>query len=327
MTIARRRFLRLAASGAVLSANVGIARAQAFPTRSITIVNPFAAGGPTDIVARVLAEKMREPLGQSVVVENVAGAGGSIGVGRVARAAPDGYTLCVGNNGSNVLTGALYDLRFDLLTDFEPIAKLTTNSQIIIGKNAIPARNLKELIAWIRENQGHVSIGSAGPLATVNEVVFQHMTETQFQIVPYRGAAPAIQDLISGQIELMIDQVSNAAPQIKAGTVRGYAVAASTRSPAVPDIPTVDEAGLPGFYGSFWNGMWAPKGTPPDVIAKLNAAVKHALADPALRQRLALVDQEIVPVEQQSPAALAADQKAEIEKLWPIAKAANLKGD
>jgi len=291
------------------------------------MIVPYAAGGPTDVVARVIAEKMREPLGQAVVVENVSGAGGSIGVGRVARAAPDGYTLNIGNNGSNVLNGALYPLPFDLIKDFEPIARLTTNPQIIISKKTVPAGNLMELITWLKENQRKVSVGIAGPLAAVSVINFEKLTATQFQLVPYRGAAPAIQDLMAGQIDLMIDQLSNAVPQIKAGMVKAYAVAANSRSSAAPEIPTVDEAGLPGLYGSLWHGLWAPKGTPHDVISKINSAVMQALADPTVKQRLADVGQDVVPVEQQSPEALAAYQKAEIEKWWPIAKAANLKGE
>ena len=221
----------------------------------------------------------------------------------------------------------MYPLPFDLVKDFEPIAKLTTNPQIIISKKTVPAANLMELITWLKENQRKVSVGIAGPLAAVSVINFENVTSTQFQLVPYRGAAPAIQDLMAGQIDLMIDQLSNAVPQIKAGTVKAYAVAAKSRSPAAPQIPTVDEVGLPGLYGSLWNGLWAPKGTPHDVISKINTAVMQALADPTVKQRLADVGQDVVPVEQQSPEALAAYQKAEIEKWWPIAKAANLKGE
>jgi len=327
MKFCRRQFLHLAGALAALPAGPRMAWPQTYPTRPITMIVPYAAGGPTDVVARVIAEKMREPLGQAVVVENVSGAGGSIGVGRVARAAPDGYTLNIGNNGSNVLNGALYPLPFDLIKDFEPIARLTTNPQIIISKKTVPAGNLMELITWLKENQRKVSVGIAGPLAAVSVINFEKLTATQFQLVPYRGAAPAIQDLMAGQIDLMIDQLSNAVPQIKAGMVKAYAVAANSRSSAAPEIPTVDEAGLPGLYGSLWHGLWAPKGTPHDVISKINSAVMQALADPTVKQRLADVGQDVVPVEQQSPEALAAYQKAEIEKWWPIAKAANLKGE
>ena len=327
MKRSRRQILLSAAALAALAASLCVASAQTYPARPVTIIVPYAAGGPTDLIARAIAEKMRGPLGQAVVVENVAGGGGAIGVGRVAHAVPDGYTLNLGNNGSNVLTGAMYPLAFDLIGDFEPIAGLTTNPQIIISKKAIPAKDLAELVTWLKENQKNVSVGIAGPVAAVSVINFEIMTLTKFQLVPYRGAAPAMQDLIGGQIDLMIDQVSNSVPQIKAGTIKAYAVAADRRSLAAPEIPTVDEAGLPGLYGSLWHGLWAPKGTPHEVITKINAAVKQALADAPLRQRFADVGQEIVPIEQQNPEALAAHQKAEIEKWWPIAKAASLKGE
>ena len=327
MKRSRRQILLSAAALAALAASLCVASAQTYPARPVTIIVPYAAGGPTDLIARAIAEKMREPLGQAVVVENVAGGGGAIGVGRVAHAVPDGYTLNLGNNGSNVLTGAMYPLAFDLIGDFEPIAGLTTNPQIIISKKAIPAKDLAELVTWLKENQKNVSVGIAGPVAAVSVINFEIMTLTKFQLVPYRGAAPAMQDLIGGQIDLMIDQVSNSVPQIKAGTIKAYAVAADRRSLAAPEIPTVDEAGLPGLYGSLWHGLWAPKGTPHEVITKINVAVKQALADATLRQRFADVGQEIVPVEQQNPEALATHQKAEIEKWWPIAKAASVKGE
>jgi tripartite-type tricarboxylate transporter receptor subunit TctC len=245
--------------------------------------------------------------------------------GRVARAAADGYTLILGNNGSNVLNGALYSLPFDLIEDFEPIARLTTNPQVIVTTKTIPAKNLSDLLVWLKANQAKVSVGIAGAVAAVSAVDFQNMTATKFVLVPYRGAAPAIQDLMGGQIELMFDQLSNALPHIKSGAIKAYALAASSRSPSAPEIPTTDEAGLTGFYGSLWQGLWAPKGTPQIVIVKLSNAVMQALADPTIKQRLADVGQIVVPVDQQSPAALAAYQKAEAEKWWPIIKATNLK--
>jgi tripartite-type tricarboxylate transporter receptor subunit TctC len=327
MKFCRRELLHFVGAVAALTAGLVAVWAQTYPTRAVTMIVPYAAGGPTDLIARVIAERMREPLGQAIIVENVSGAGGSIGVSRVARAAPDGYTLSIGNNGSNVLNGALDPPPFDLIKDFEPIAKLASNPQVIISRKTVPANNLMELITWLKENQKTVSVGIAGPVATVSAVNFENITSTQFQLVPYRGAAPAIQDLMAGHIDLMIDQLSNAVPQIKAGTVKAYAVAANSRSPAAPEIPTVDEAGLPGFYASLWSGLWAPKGTPHDVISKIDTAVMQALADPTVQKRLADVGQDIVPVEEQSPQALAAYQKAEVEKWWPIAKAANLKGE
>ncbi len=288
---------------------------------------PFAAGGPTDMVARVIADKMQAPLGQSLVIENVAGAGGSIAATRVARAAADGYTLELGNNGSNLLSGALYALPVDIVKDFAPVAELTVNPQIIISRTTVPAANLKEFLAWLKDNQKSVSVGIAGPVAEVSVVNFENMTGMKFQHVPYRGAAPAIQDLVAGHIDLMVDQLSNSVPQIKAGTVRAYALAATARSPAVPDIPTTDEAGLTGFYGALWHGLWVPKGTPADVIAKINFAVKQSLADPSVQQKLAAVGQDIVPPGAQTPQGLAAFQQAEMEKWFPVVKAAGMRGE
>jgi tripartite-type tricarboxylate transporter receptor subunit TctC len=321
------RHIMAAAFLAALTAAISPASADSYPSHPVTVIVPFAAGGPTDVLTRIITDKMQAPLGQPIVVEDMSGAGGGIAAARVARSAPDGYTLEIGNNGSNLLVGALYSLPVDIIKDFAPIAKLTVNPQIIISKKDIPAQNLKELLAWLKDNQKNVSIGIAGPVAQVSVVNFETMTGMQFQLVPYRGAAPAIQDLIGGHIDFMVDQLSNSVPQIRAGAVRAYAVAANVRSPAVPDVPTVDEAGLPGFYGSLWHGLWAPKGTPPEVIAKIEAAVKQALADPAVKQRLADLGQEIVPVVQQTPAALAAYQQAEMDKWYPIVKAANMKGE
>ena len=321
------RHIMAAAFLAALTAAISPARADSYPSRPVAVIVPFAAGGPTDVLTRIITDKMQAPLGQPIVVEDVSGAGGGIGVGRVAHASPDGYTLSIGNNGSNLLTGALYSLNFDVIKDFAPVALLTTNPQIVVSRKTIPAANLKELLAWLKDNQKTVSVGLGGPVAQVNVISFETMTSMQFQLVPYRGAAPAMQDLIAGHIDFMVDQLSNSVPQIKADTIRAYAVAASTRSPAVPDIPTTDEAGLPGFYGALWHGLWAPKGTPPEVIAKLDAAVKQALADPTVKARLADLGQEIVPVEQQNPAALAAYQQAEMDKWYPIVKAANMKGE
>jgi tripartite-type tricarboxylate transporter receptor subunit TctC len=321
------RHIMAAAFLAALTAAISPARADSYPSRPVTVIVPFAAGGPTDVLTRIITDKMQGPLGQPIVVEDMGGAGGGIAAARVARSAPDGYTLEIGNNGSNLLVDALYSLPVDIIKDFAPVAELTINPQIIISKKDVPATNLKELLAWLKDNQKTVSVGIAGPVAQVSVINFENMTSMQVQLVPYRGAAPAIQDLIAGHIDFMVDQLSNSVPQIKADTIRAYAVAARKRSPAVPQIPTTDEAGLPGFYGALWHGLWAPKGTPPDVIAKINAAVKQALADPAVIKRLADLGQEIVPVEQQNPAALAAFQQAEMDKWYPIVKAANMKGE
>ncbi len=306
---------------------VAPAQAQSYPSRPVTLIVPFSAGGPTDTIGRIFAERLGAALGQTVIVENVTGAAGSIGVGRVARAAPDGYTLSIGHWSTHVVNGAVYSLPYHVLNDFEPISLIADNPQLIVAKNAVPAKNLQELIAWLKANPDKASQGTAGPgsASHVAGAYFQSNTGTRFQFIPYRGAAPAMQDLLAGQIDLMFDQAANALPQVKAGQIRAHAVTAKTRLAAAPDIPSVDEAGLPGFYVSVWHALWAPKGTPKDVIAKLNAAVIEALANPAVRQRLVDLGQELPAREQQTPAALVAHHKAEIDKWWPIIKAANIK--
>lgn len=248
-------------------------------------------------------------------------------VGRVARAAPDGYTICIGQYGNFVLNGAIYALSYDLLNDFEPVAVLAGNPQVIVSKDAVPARDLKELIAWLENNPDKASQGTAGAgsPAHISGVYFQNVTGTRFQFVPYRGAAPAMKDLLAGQIDLLFDQASNALPHVKAGRIRAYAVTAKNRLTGAPDIPTVDEAGLPGFHVSVWHGLWAPKATPKDIVAKLEASVTRALADPTVRQRLADIGQDIPPREQQTPEGLRAYQKAEADRWWPIIKAAGIR--
>jgi tripartite-type tricarboxylate transporter receptor subunit TctC len=303
------------------------AGAQDYPTRPITMIVPFAAGGPTDVLARIMAEGMRPSLGQNVLIENATGAAGSIGVGKAVRAAPDGYTLSIGHWSTHVINGAIYNLPYDLLTDLEPVALLSANPQLIVANNAVPATDLKSLVAWIKANPDKVSAGTAGPgsASHVGGVYFQKFSGTKFLFVPYRGTGPAMQDLIGGRIQLMLDQSSNSLPQVRNKQIKAFAVTAKTRLAAAPDIPTVDEVGMPGFYISVWNGLWVPKGTPKPVIAKLTAAVRAAFANPAIRKRLADLGQEIPPLEQQTPEALHALQKAEIEKWWPIVKAANIK--
>ena len=316
MKLPRRDFVRLAAGMAALPVASRTAMAQAYPSRSITMVVPFAAGGPVDTLARILAERMRASLGQTVVIENVTGAGGSIGTGRVARAAPDGYTLVIGIWTTHVVNGAIYALQYDVLNDFEPVALLANNPQVIVAKKSMPANDLKGLIAWLKLNPDKASAGTAGVASPqhVLGVFFQSATGTRFQFVHYRGGGPATQDLVAGQIDLIIGDQVTSLPQIRSGNIKAYAVTNKNRLTAAPDIPTVDEAGLPGFYTTVWNAIWAPKGTPKNVIMKLNAAVVGELADSAIRRRLADLGQQIVPRDQQTPEALAPFHRAEIEK-------------
>jgi tripartite-type tricarboxylate transporter receptor subunit TctC len=323
----RRHFMRLATGAAALPAVSRIARAQAYPSRPITMVVPYPPGGATDAIARSLIERMRVTLGQPIIIENVAGAGGTVGVGRAARSAPDGYTLSIGQWNTHVGNGAAYALSYDLLNDLEPVSLIATQPFIFLAKKSMQADDLKSLIAWLKANpdkatQGHAGLGG---LSHVAGLLLQKETGTRFQSVPYRGSAPAMQDLVAGHIDILITDVSTALPQVRAGSIKAYAVTDKSRIAAAPDIPTVDEAGLPGFYLAFWHGLWVPKGTPKDVIAKLDAAIVDALADANVMARLAGVGQEIFPRDQQTPEALRSFQRAEIEKWWPVIKAAGVK--
>ena len=305
----------------------GSATAQGYPSRPIVIVVPFSAGGPTDALMRVLGERMRASLEQPLLVENVTGAAGTIGVAKVARATPNGYTLSVGHWSTHVINGAIYPLTFDLLKDLDPVARLTSYPMLLVAKNDIPAKDVKEFVAWVRANQDKASAGSigVGSAAHVAGVQFQNLTGLQFQYVSYRGAAPALQDLMGGQIDFLFDHLAHSLPHVRAGKVRAYAVTAPARSPSAPDIPTFDEAGVPGLHVLIWYGLWAPRGTPRDIIARLNAAVREALADPGVSKRLSDLGQVIPPPEQQTPEALAAYHKAEIDKWWPLIRAAGIK--
>ena len=330
MKFSRRRFLKVAASAAALPALPGIASAQAaYPTKPITLVVPYAAGGPTDSIARVMAERMRVTLGQTVIVENTTGAGGTIAVGRVARSAPDGYTIGIGQNGSHVVTGATYAgrLPYDLLNDFEPMTLLTDAPFFLAGKKTFPPDDLKGLIAWMKANPGKAIFahGGNGSISHICGLLFMDITKTTAQVVPYRGNAPAMQDLVAGQIDMMIADPVTGVPQVKGGNIKAYGVTAKSRLSTAPEIPTVDEAGLPGYHVSLWHGFWLPKGVPAAISAKLHAAAVEALADTTVRNKLGALGQEIFPRERQNAKALDAHQRAEIAKWWPIIKEAGLK--
>jgi tripartite-type tricarboxylate transporter receptor subunit TctC len=329
MALARRSFLHLAAGAAALPVASRMAWGQAYPARQITMVVPFAAGGPADTVGRVLAERMRASLGQMVVIENVAGAGGSVGVGRLARAAPDGYTFGIGISGTHVVNPVIYSLTYDVETDFEPIALLVSNAHFIAAKKANPANDLKEFIAWLKANPDKATCGTAGTGSPphIGAVFFQRLTDTRFSYVPYRGGGPAMQDLVAGQIDWMIDAPATVLSQLRAGTIKVHALAAKSRLASAPDIPTTDEAGLPGFHFSAWFAFFAPKGTPKAIVERLNAAATESLADSGVRARLAEFGLDIYPSDQQTPQAVTALQKAEIKTWWPMIKAAKIKGD
>jgi tripartite-type tricarboxylate transporter receptor subunit TctC len=323
----RRRLLQLAVGAAALAAVSRTASLQGYPSRPITLMVPFPPGGLTDVVGRIVAEGMRASLGQSVIIENVGGATGSIGTGRVARATPDGYTLVVGIWNTHVANGIMYPLQYDVVNDFEPIALLADAPLLLLAKKELPANDLKELIAWLKAHPGKASMGTTGaggPSHLLGHLL-QQQTGTQFQLVPYRGANPAMQDVVAGQIELMISNPATSLPHVRAGRVKAFAVTAKQRLAIAPEIPSVDEAGLSGFYFSLWAALFAPKGTPGDIIGRLNAAAVSTTSDPATRQKFADQGLEIPPRQQQTPEALAAYQKAEIEKWWPIIKAAGLK--
>jgi tripartite-type tricarboxylate transporter receptor subunit TctC len=329
MKFFRRQFLHLAAGAAVLPALSRIARAQTYPSRPITMIVPFAAGGGTDVVGRMVAERIRASLGQPVIIENVGGANGSIGVGRVARSAPDGYTLCVGVWNTHVSNGASYPLQYNVTSDFEPIGLVSIYPGLIVARNTLLANGLVGLINWLKANPDKASMGipGAGAASHIYGLLFQKETGTRFQFVPYRGNALALQDLVAGEIDLMFDAPAGCLPLVRAGQIKAYAVMSKSRFVAAPEIPTVDEAGLPGFYASNWNALFAPKGTPKNVVDKVNAAIREAMGNANIRQRLTDLGQEIPLPEQQTPQALRVLQKAEIEKWWPIIKAANIRAE
>jgi tripartite-type tricarboxylate transporter receptor subunit TctC len=313
----------------VTIAGTSSAPAQDYPLRPVTIVVPFPAGGSIDTVARVIGERMKVSLGQPFVVENITGAGGSIGVGRVARAAPDGYTIGIGNLSTHVINGATYTLGYDVVSDFEPVSLLTTEPMLLGAKKTMAAVDLKGLVAWLKTNpnKATAAVGGTGDITQIADMLFQQETGTRFLLVPYRGTVLALNDVMSERIDLIFMQSSSLLPQVTGGNIKAYAVMGPKRLAAAPNIPSIDEAGLPGFYVPYWFGLWVPKGTPKAIIGKLNAAVVDALADQVVRERLSELGREIVARDQQTPAALAALQLSEIEKWWPIIKAANIRAE
>jgi tripartite-type tricarboxylate transporter receptor subunit TctC len=309
--------------------SAGGALANNFPSRPVTIIVPFSAGGPSDAMARILAERMKTALGETVLVENVTGAGGSVGVGRAVRSPPDGYTISFGHLGTHVANGAVYKLGYDLVTDLEPVVLLPSNPMIIVSKKGVPATSLKEFLAWLKAQSSPPTAGTAGAGSGshIAGLYLENAAGVKLQYVPYRGTGPAMNDLVAGQIDLIVDQTSNSLPQVRAGNIRAYAITDSKRVASASDVPTVDEAGLPGFHMTLWSGLWVPKGTPKDVVAKLNAAAVDALNDPAVRKQFENLGLQIPPKDKLSPEALGAWQKAEIAKWWPMIKAANIKVD
>jgi len=311
--------------GLLVSAFCVVAAAQSFPTRTVTLVSPFPPGGSTDSIARIMAQRMGTALGQTVVVENVGGAGGSIGARRVATAKPDGYTFVIGQWDNFVANGVVYNLEYDVQRDFAPIGLLSINPQLILARKTLPVDDLKGLVAYMKANPGKVTFVNQQASAQMVAVLLQQMTGTEVLLVPYKGGGPAMTDMIAGHVDLLMVQAAIALPQVRGGKIKAMAVLQPQRSPVVEGVPSVDEAGVPGLYLPGWFGFFAPKGTPKDVLARLNAAMMEALADPGVRARFAESGLDIVPREQQSPEALAAFQKGEIDKWWPLIKQAGIK--
>jgi tripartite-type tricarboxylate transporter receptor subunit TctC len=309
-----------------LFASIAPAHADNFPSRTITLIVPYPPGGSTDVAGRILADKMGTALGQPVIVENVGGAGGSIGVGRLARALPDGYTIDIGQWDTHV-GGIIYNLNYDLQADFAPIGLVSLNPQLLVARKSFPADDLKSLVAWMKAHPGDAKLVNQNAGGQIGGLLLQQKTETTLLLVPYRGAAPGITDVIGGQVDLMIAQGAVTLPQVRAGALKAIVNMSPQRSPSIPEIPTSDEAGVPGLYVSGWFGLFAPKGTPADIVGKLNAALVQALADPAVRARFADLGLDVASREQQTPQALAAFTKAEMDKWWPIIRAAGIRGE
>jgi tripartite-type tricarboxylate transporter receptor subunit TctC len=326
----RKHFVKSLLSAIAFAAALQLApsaHAQNYPSRPITLIVPLGVGGSTDIIARIIAQGMSQALGQTIIVENTTGAGGTVGEGRIARARPDGYTIGIGQWGTNVANGAIYPLNYDLMKDFAPVGLIATQPFFIVARKSMPAKDLKELIAWLRANADKATMGNSGvgSPSHVAGFLFQKAIGAKFTMVPYRGAGESTQALLSEQIDVLLNTPAVSVAQMQAGAIKVYAVTAKDRIALAPDVPTTDEAGLPGFYFSFWHALWVPKGTPQEIIAKLNGALRQALADPATRKKLIDLAQEIFPPDQQTPEALGAFQQAEIDKWWPIIKEAGIK--
>jgi tripartite-type tricarboxylate transporter receptor subunit TctC len=313
---------------AVLAAWAGIAGAQAqsYPSKQITLMVPFPPGGSTDTAARIMAEKMRPILGQPIIIENVGGAGGSIAVGRLARAPADGYTIDIGQWDTHV-GSIIYNINYDLQKDFEPVGLISVNPQLLVAKKTLQANRLNELVAWMKANPGEAKFVNQNAAAHVTGILMEKATGTQVTYIPYRGAGPAMTDLISGQVDLLVIQGAAALPQVRGGTIKAIANLSPQRSASMPDIPTSDESGVPGLYMSGWFGFFAPKGTPKEAIAKLNGAMSQVLDDPAVKAKFIELGLDVATKQQQTPEGLAAFQKAEIDKWWPIIKASGIKPD
>jgi tripartite-type tricarboxylate transporter receptor subunit TctC len=327
MKLTRGDFVRLAVGAVALPALSHATLAESYPSRPITMIVPYPAGGAADVLGRILAERMRGALGQPVIIENIGGGDGSIGVGRAARAQPDGYTICLGNDTTFVLNGALYSLPYDVLNDFVPISLLATGPIVIVARKTMPGENLSELVAWMKTHTNQASAGMNSLSFRILAERLQMQTGTQFTIVPYRAAGSVVTDLVAGQIDLAIGTLASHLPQLRAGSEKAYAVAGETRSVLAPDIPTLAEMGFAALTYSNWYALFAPRGTPKDIIGKLGAAAAEALADPAAQSRLTELGYETFPRERQSPEALAAWQKASAEKWWPIIRELGLKAE
>jgi len=326
MNLARRQFLHLVAGAAAIPTISRVAWAQAYPSRPITMIAPFAAGGPADVVGRMIAQHMGGSLQNRIIIENVTGADGNIGAGRLARARPDGYTIGLGTQASNVLNGAFYALPYDVLNDFAPISLLVSVPEVLFARKTMPAKDLNELITWLKANSNTASAGIGTAALRLITALFQKETGTRFALVPYRGGAPAIQDVVAGQIDLTFAP-SDGLSLMRAGSIKAYAVTSERRLATAPEVPTVAEIGYPGLLFSTWFALFAPEGTPKDIIMRLNVAAVEALADPAVQSRLHDLGMEIFPSEEQTPEALGALVKADADKLWPLIKELGIKAE